>query len=431
MAIKRTTKKKPDNKPNTTLSSLQDINKDRVLDIFVSPSTLWSPEDVSSAINAHRNGTFNRSGRLVDNMLGDARLASVLDTRTLGVLSLPFEWKFDNQPSEKDKQALSVLESYWNSIFSSSIAAQLLRTTILMGFSISSIYWESEDKYWIPKLTVWHPSNTFFNTANRQYCALTYNQGMLEVDEDDYRWMLIKNLDNERAFISAAVIKLGAVYLTKQYALADWRTNSATYGNPIRKLSTTMEAAIQIDVFQFIKDITQRIRMGAPIALPAGFDLTQMEATEKSPEMFSLLIDKCDTAIAIGVLGQNLTTDSTQGNGSYALGTVHAKVMQNYIEADVCMLEEAIYNQLVIPFYNFNFDESVQVPKPRYNSVPPEDLGEISKGMLSRSQSLVHLSDALTKMKDLDLLKEINMDELFREFRLPLKSDISISSLLR
>lgn len=431
--MKRTSKKIPNNKPreDSILSTFKDVNKDKVLDIFVSPTTLWSVDDAIGAVNQHEIGNFNRSGRLADNMQRDVRLASVLDTRVLGVLALPFEWKFDNEPSTKDKQALEILESYWHLIWKSSIAAQLLKTNILMGFSLTNLYWDLIDGFYIPKLTVWHPSNTYYNIMTRKFNALTENNAVLEVNEGDYRWMLTKGLDNERPYQSGAVRRLGFVYLTKQYALADWRTNSAVYGNPIRKLTTTMEAAIQIDVFQFIRDITQRIRMGAPIALPSGFDLTQMDSSQRSPEMFDLLISKCDIELAIGVLGQNLTTDSTQGNGSYALGTVHAKVMQTYIEADVCMLEEAIYNQLVIPFYEFNFDDSIQLPKPRYNSVPPEDLGEISKGLLARAQSLVQLTDALTKMRDLDILKDINTDELFREFRLPLKTDYTSNSLLR
>jgi len=412
---------KPDNKvEKNDYATLQNINRDKILDFFVSPVSQWSVDAVCSAIDNHERGNFITSGKMSDNMLRDSRVASVLDTRVLGVLALPFEWKFDNEPSQADKDALATLQIYWNKIFENSVAAQLLKTTLLMGFSISNIYWRSIDNLWIPQITPWHPSNTYYNIGTRLFNIMTETNGVIEYHPGDYKWLLLKHLDHERPYMAGLVRRLGTNWLAKQYALADWRTNSAVYGNPIRKLSTTMEAAAQIDVYQFIRDITDRIRKGAPIALPAGFDLIQMDSSQKSPEMFKLLIDKCDTEIAIAVLGQNLTTDSTQGNGSYALGSVHAKILQTYIEADIAMLQKSIYEQVIVPFYSFNFEDTIQIPKPSWDAVPPEDVGEVSKGMLDRSMSLVHLADALSKLKDMDMIKDINVNDLLREFRLPL-----------
>lgn len=425
-------KKKPVNKPEQTPRSIgiyEDPKKDRILDLWVSPVSKWPVEAAVNALDNHERGNFTLSGKLSENMLRDSRIGSCLDTRVLGVLSLPFEWKFDKDPTEEDLGALEILEDFWRDILSDSIAASALRWTILMGFSIVNVYWDDIDGYWFPKLTVWHPSNSYYNIGTRKMNAFTFNQSVVELGdkerdgvdaEGDYRWMVFKMLDNDRPFMSGAIRRLAFSYLCRQYALNDWRGNSAVYGNPIRKLMATMEDAAQFDVYQFLKDIAERIRMGLPIMLPQGFDLQQLESTQHSPEMFKLLVDKCDTDIAISLLGQNLTTDSTTGNGSYALGTVHAKILQNYIEADVNMLQKTLYNQLIVPFYNFNFADYIQKPKPTWDCVPPEDVGEVSKGLLARSQSLVQLSSALSSFQQLGIMDKINLTELFREFRLPL-----------
>lgn len=426
-------RKTPVNEPEVykggSLGIYEDVKKDKVLDLYVAPTTIWTVNAAVAALDAHERGAFSTSGRLADNMLRDPRIGSVMDTRVLGVLGLPFEWKFDKQPTPEDMGALEILQNSWHHMFLDSVAAQVLRNTILMGVSIVNLYWETVDGYFIPQLTVWHPANSYYNIGSRKLNAFTYNQSVVELNKGDHRWMVFKLLDHERPWMSGAIRRLAFSYLARTYAMNDWRTNSTVYGNPIRKLMSTMEAAAQPDTFSFIADLAERLRMGAPVMLPYGFDLQQLESTQHSPEMFKLLIDKCDTDIAISVLGQNLTTDSTQGNGSYALGSVHAKVLQDYLEADVSMLQKTIYQQLLVPFYQFNFDSSVQVPHPHWNQVPPEDIGEISKGLLARAQSLVQLTTALQGLQSVGLLNQINLTDMFREFRLPLNTEYNTPTI--
>lgn len=420
--------RKPTNKPSKEeQQGYSKVPVDKALDIFVSPVSRWPVEAAVGALNSFEQGSFSSAGRLAENMTRDSRVGSVLDTRVLGVLGLPFEWVFDKPPTAEDLGALEVMQGFWPGIFKDSVSASCLRWAILMGNCIVNNYWDDIQGYSVPKLTVWHPSNTYYNVGTRKLNAITQTDGVVEINHGDYRWMVFKLLDHERPWMSGAIRRLAFSYLSRQYALNDWRMNSATYGNPIRKFKPTVESAAQVDTFQFMQDLANRIRMGAPVMMPVGWDLEQMEATQHSPEMFKLLIDKCDTDIAISVLGQNLTTENSQG--SLAATQVHMQILQKYIDADVGMLERTLYNQLIQPFYKFNFDDSVQVPHPKWNSVRPEDTAELAKSMSDRADSLVKLGTAISGFKEAGLLEMINIEELFRELRVPLKTKYETSQV--
>lgn len=414
---KTRTKKIPSNIPDKNISIINQIPKDKSIDLFVSPVTHWSVDSIINTLNSHEIGNFISSGRLVDNCLRDTRIGSVLDTRVLGELSLPFEWKFDKDPSSEDIKCLEILQSYWQSIFPNSIASQIIRNFVMMGFSLVNKYWKDKDNLWIPELTAWHPSNCQFNLASRKFIAFTQNQSTMEINENDCRWMVFKLLDNERPWMSGAIRKVAFPFLTKQYAYADWRNNSVIYGNPIRKLTTTMEAAGQIDVFSFVRDLAERIRKGAPVVLPTGFDLNQMEATQHSPEMFKLLIDKCDTDIAISILGQNLTTEVQ--SGSYSAANIHKDIMLQYIQADISLLNKIVYEQLVKEFYEFNFGDNVQIPRPHWNATPPEDIESLNKAAIDKMSVVKSFLDINPEYKG-----NIAFETLARELRIPLNDKL-------
>jgi phage gp29-like protein len=239
----------------------------------------------------------------------------------------------------------------------------------------------------------------------------------MEINENDCRWMVFKLLDNERPWMSGAIRKVAFPFLTKQYAYADWRNNSVIYGNPIRKLTTTMEAAGQIDVFSFVRDLAERIRKGAPVVLPTGFDLNQMEATQHSPEMFKLLIDKCDVDIAISILGQNLTTEVQ--SGSYSAANIHKDIMLQYIQADISLLNKIVYEQLVKEFYEFNFGDNVQIPRPHWNATPPEDIESLNKAAIDKMSVVKSFLDINPEYKG-----NIAFETLARELRIPLNDKL-------
>lgn len=404
-------------------------NKKIPQDFYITPTTIWTVESVSAALATHERGQFTMSGRLSDTVFRDSRVSSVVNTRVLGVIGLPFEWKWpdDYSPNDKDLAALEVVKKYWPYMITQPLLATILTNVILMGFSVSSIYWEQEGDIVLPKLTPFHPSNIQFDISSWEFMAYTLQQGTARIDPTDPNWITFCQLDAKKPWMKGCIRPLAYPWLQKTYTLADWRGFNAANGQPIRVLEMPVESGTppEEDAQNFIRDISTNARLGAPILLPNGATFKMVQPESNSSDTFKDAIEQANVEIAVAVLGQNLTTDSGSKAGSYALGKIHKDIMLEYLEADTSMLNETIYNQLLRVFYEINFGPDYVVPLPHYNSQPPEDEETLAKTLQSKSLAISSLATALAALKEQGLLDKVDLDQLLLNYGLPMKSQVN------
>lgn len=103
-------------------------------------------------------------------------------------------------------------------------------------------------------------------------------------------------------------------------------------------------------------------------------------------DVFDKLINLCNTEIAIGILGQNLTTDVS--GGSFAAAKVHLDVLDNIIEDDAEWITEIVNDQIITPLVAINYPDLPKELYPNYvtQQIKPIDterearaLGEASR----------------------------------------------------
>lgn len=409
------------NKIKPSLPYVPRDDKDRriPLDFYVQPQSTWNAISVASAINGHERGQFTLSGRLADAVQRDPRVKSVLSTRVLGVAGLPFEWRWpiDYTPNAKDLAALEVLKTYWGQIATQSTIASILRNVVLMGFSISNVYWKLQGDIYIPELHPFHPSNIQFNIADWRFIAFTLAQGTATVDPTDPNWMVFSELDDRQPWMQGAIRSISLPWVQKNFALGDWRALSATHGMPIRKLMMPVESGTppEEDPQQFIQDIALSARVGAPVLLPNGADLQLMEVKNNSSDIFKDGVDNANTDIAIAILGQNLAVEVK--GASLAATRAHLQILQEYLEADCAMLSQVFHTQLLQDFYSINFGPDVVVPIPVWVSTPPEDIEYVNKALKEHAIALNQLSTAMEGLKASGI--PLDLDALGKLFRIP------------
>src|SRR5690606_14363612 len=102
----------------------------------------------------------------------------------------------------------------------------------------------------------------------------------------------------------------------------------------------------------FLSDL-QAMANSASIVLPDGWNVELLEAKVGSGEVFAKLIEWANKAIAVAVLGQNLTTD-VEG-GSHAAAQVHENVRQDLIDSDAETLSTTAREQVLVWWAEFNF----------------------------------------------------------------------------
>ncbi|WP_394845175.1 DUF935 domain-containing protein [Pendulispora brunnea] len=381
-------------------------------DLPIALWTDWNVPDVRDALASHVLGNFARSAQLADAALGDDRVQSVVSTRVLGMLGLPFEVApAEGVDPRKARRAARELEEIWWDVCPAPQTAEFLSWAIMLGFALAEVVWTSKRGRWWPTLRTWHPQLVYYRLDKRCYVVFTQD-GAVDVEPGNGKWILYAPRGAYRGWMAGAVRAVAIPWLVRQYAHRDWARYSEAHGMPIKGAKVPATAS-ESDKNNFYLQIAN---MGTEttIQLPQGLDgqsfgIDLIEAAAGNWEAFDRLITKCDTNIACAILGQNLSTE-VQG-GSFAAAGAHQQVRQDYLEADAETLATALHSQLLRPWAAFNFGNPDLAPWPSWDATPPEDRKEAAA-------TLQAFADAVAKLLSSGV--PIDIRALAERFDIPL-----------
>lgn len=348
----------------------------------------WTPAGVRSALHLLQHGNLVQSAFLADAILGDDRVQAALGSRVNGVLGLPllFDPADDTRQHQRAAEELGVV---WWDIAPESTLDGLLTYGRLLGAVPAELVWETGGGAALPRLKVWHPSLLRNDALSRDW-RLRIEAGEITITPGDGKWLLYTPYGERRPSTKALVRGLAIPWLAKQYAIGDWQRYSEAHGAPVRA-GVTPAGAKEGDRRTFLTDL-DRLASDTAIVLPEGYDLKLIEASGTSHEAFERLIEWCDKAITVSILGQNLTTQ-VEG-GSLAAAHVHENVRLDLIRSDTESLSTALREQVVTWWAEFNLGDRALAPWPRWQAEPPGDLLQQSETYLKLSQALPSLMAA-------------------------------------
>lgn len=339
--------------------------------------TQWDVPTAMAALDAHALGNFNQSGQLADAMTIDDAFDSVIQTRILGLISRPFHL----EPSKKGNKAKARIArrdiaDRWDQILPEETQTALMHWWLLMGFVVAQVVWGYEDGLWVPtEIQIWHPSNLWYDLSTRSFVANT-QEGPVWIQPGTGQWILLAPWGRYRGWLRGAVRSVSIPWLARQYALRDWSRYSEVHGLPIKKAKVPSGADGQ-DKQDFVATVgnlgnetTVLLPQGIGGDPALGYDIDLLEAKADTWEAFEGLITKCETRIAIRLLGQNLTTDVDAG--SLAAANVHDRVRLDYTRFDAKAMGP-VREQLLGPFCSFNYGDPDLAPIPTWNCKPAED----------------------------------------------------------
>jgi len=99
------------------------------------------------------------------------------------------------------------------------------------------------------------------------------------------------------------------------------------------------------------------------IALPEGTDIKTVELATGSVSEFERSINDLNKEILIGILGVTLTVDEGEKSGARAMGEVHERVADLFVDFMDIQLSSEINRQIVRPLVQFNFADIVTYPR--------------------------------------------------------------------
>jgi phage gp29-like protein len=164
-------------------------------------------------------------------------------------------------------------------------------------------------------------------------------------------------------------------YMFKRYAVADWNKYGELFGAPFR-LGRFDPHTASDDEIDDLEEALATIGVDSWAAIPKTVEIEFVgdSSFRSGPDIYQKMVDYCDECLAVGILGQSLTSGSQTGSvGSYALGQVHNSVRLEIRQADARELAASIGQGLIEPMVRFNYGPLARVPRLRFKVEPPTD----------------------------------------------------------
>ncbi len=350
----------------------------QVIPITPSHSPTWTVSSIRGALNQHEQGFFNVSAPMWDAMGRDDRIPPVLRHRTRGMLGMPFDLPTADDTVEAQDLADRWLK-LWPRFAPTAILGRLLDDYIMLGVALAQIHWVQVDgvdgKVWEPRLTNMDAEFLRYDETLRQWFYNTRVEGEIEIIPGDGKWVLLES--GERGYRNGAIRALALMWHIRNMSWMDWARYTERHGTPLLKAMVPAEVQ-DSSREEFWDDIVNLGRESA-VLLPQGvgsnkdnFDVQIIEARDGSWRAFQELKKDATIAVAVYLLGQNLTTEIQAG--SYAAATVHKNIRNEVLQADETELGNDLLEQAVRPISEMLVAGGRLIaPRPTWNTKPPAD----------------------------------------------------------
>jgi phage gp29-like protein len=152
-------------------------------------------------------------------------------------------------------------------------------------------------------------------------------------------------------------------WFVKQQMLRWWAKYLEKFGMPTVAGSYDAKAGYGVKQQREFLSLLAGVHNESALVMPSDFGVKLLEATRSADSGFNDAIAYCDRSMAKSLLGQSLTSDSSDRNATYALGAVQANVLSFYLQKLQRDLEDTVMNEQVLKrLIGYNFPPGTPVP---------------------------------------------------------------------
>ena len=355
----------------------------------------WTPSAIKGALAAHAMGQFQTSALLIDSLFSDDRVQATLGSRTGALFGQP-------ATHERSKLDDGACETAWRDQYefmsSDGVFNEIKRQSIMMGFSVSEILWDTSVTPWRQYLKPWSARFIYYRWDIRRLVALT-SEGPVVIEPGDGKWFVHAPHGMYRGWIHATIRSIADLWFIKKLAWRDWARFNERHGLPIIKAYVPAAG----DAKQKENFVNGLSTMGqeAVVALPqnvdeTGYNLELLEARDRAYDTFGKTIEAVDRSIILAIKSQNLTTEVSEG--SFAAARQHGGTEQVTLEFDERTFSHDLYTQVARPFALFNFGNAEKATRTRWDVVPLEDHAAAAATFQAFSSALAQMATAGVKL---------------------------------
>jgi phage gp29-like protein len=374
---------------------------------LVSIQNTWAVDQTRGALYSHMAGMFDASAQLWDAILGDDRVVATLGSRISGLFGREVRFK-PADDSDAAKECLEAWEKVWPRLSGDAAMTEVHTTAIGMGFGPAQLVWDTSGPVSCPYIRPWAPRFTYYHWPSRRYRALSQD-GEIQIVPGDAKWLLHAPFGSYRGWIRGAIRAVAEPWLLRHFAFRDMARFSEVHGMPTRigmvpAVSDPGErSAFETSLANLGSDAAMILPQGVDGQLGSGYDYKLVEARDRAWEVFPGLIDRCDMAIVLAMMFQNLTTEVK--GGSFAATSAHMDIRQSGLQGDNQAWKQTIYEQIARPFAYLNFGDADLAPWTWWDVEPRDDLKGNAQQFKEFGYALEVLARGGIKFKNVEELR--------------------------
>ncbi len=362
----------------------------------------WTPAMLRSAETSADAGSLRQAAMVCEGMLGDDRIQGCLqEVRVRGLLGL--DLTFEPGLGRGRGKAVRFLEAEedWDVAFPDYALCEMFTWGILLGVGPAWNDWQklprtSGGDRQIPILQNWHAQHLRVDVTTGKWYARQADGSEREVVPGDGTWVLHTPYGMNRPWARGSWRALSRWFLLKLYAQADWARYSERHGMGLFA-GVAPAGSNPKDRDALAADLAAMAR-DSEIVLPPGYDVKLVESIANTWTTFKAQIDMANLAIAINLLGQNLSTEVQ--SGSYAAAKALGSVKNSILKADAWSGATTLHDQSLVFWAEYNFDrENARklAPWPIWGTDLPEDKAAKATTLNTAAQALTSWQTALEK----------------------------------
>jgi len=347
-----------------------------------------SPRAIKRMLVAAESGDMAAQAELFERMEEkDGELDALLRTRKAGVARL----RFDIQPADTSARAARAAEfcrRAMDAIGDLEQAVFDLLDAVPKGFSALEIAWETAADGWRPARLLWRPQRWFTLADDGETLLLRGDAWGKTIPLNPLNW-IVHRVKARSGYCARSGLLRSCVraFVVRHFAWKDWLAFAEVYGMPPRVGWLREGVPWDSDEARELFQAVQAMGMDAAAVVREGNRIDVLDSRGAGEgEIFDRLIERAGREMTLAVLGQTLTSGGERG-GSYALGEVHNQVRWDLIEADALSLGRTLTAQLLRPLVLLNLGEDYPVPRWRFNTEKPEDLGKLAQTVRTLSEA--------------------------------------------
>jgi hypothetical protein len=374
----------------------QTAEKNETPRIYVEPPVPTSTEfttvdQVRAVLAQHMTGRFRMSALLAERMLWNSRLKAVMNTRMAGLISA--QVKFDPARENRDcRRAAREFAEDWPAIATTATRKQFRKWSLMLGvaFGQRALELSPSSGRQLFRLRPYWPGFVNWYWAEGGYRIQTYDAGVVDTGSPGLKdvgapsptltglinpsaqpWV-IDEPNGANSWREAVIFASWRPWMGHEWSSRDQARNSEKNGVGSVKAKYPRGEGDQHK--ESLRNFTDGLRsMGSEGVIPCeqrpdgepGYDVEPFEFNGTGNQAISDSLNANAVALAILLLGHNLTTE-IKGGGSYAAAGVGEYIRDDIKFADAEDEWGVFGPQLARPYCLLNYGDPELAPRARY-----------------------------------------------------------------